>query len=167
MYSLCWRARGDTRAASECWRNKWNFHVDGIGVAMGLSTGGVASSHSPLLPPLDTLGLGSANRLRDWKDKNKLIIDLTLTYSYRYPPLPTFEQFLTHIWKKNMYLMSIEITASRKGTLHKLYKGWSIFAYSFSNLHNVQIRTDPPTHPSICTDGRRKYVHQGSLNHMF
>ncbi len=38
--------------------------------------------------------------------------------------------------------------------------GSSIFAYSFSNLHNVQIRTDPPTHPPTCTNVRRKYVHQ-------
>ena len=39
-----------------------------------------------------------------------------------------------------------------------VYKGWSIFAYGFSNLYNVQIWTDPSTHPSICTNAERKYV---------
>ncbi len=41
---------------------------------------------------------------------------------------------------------------------HKHAKGWSIFAYGFSNFHKMQIRTYPPTHPSICTNSRRKYV---------
>ena len=39
-----------------------------------------------------------------------------------------------------------------------LSKGPSIFAYGFSNLHNVQIQTDTPTHPSICMYARRKVI---------
>ena len=46
-------------------------------------------------------------------------------------------------------------------------KGSSIFAYNFSNLHNMQIWTDTPTHPSICKNARRKYVHLRWQDEMF
>ena len=41
---------------------------------------------------------------------------------------------------------------------HVQHKASSINSYVFFYLHNVQIEADPPTHPSICTIKRKKYV---------
>ncbi len=46
-------------------------------------------------------------------------------------------------------------------------KGSSIKTYGFFYLHKLQIRADPPTHPSICITARKKYVHLLDFHHDF
>ena len=71
----------------------------------------------------------------------------------------------------------LTITWQLQVSLHRLFRFLMIGfghvipylgkGYIFLYGHNVQIQTDPPSLPSICTYARRNYVHLGWENNMF